>query len=63
MADFVTHELLGQYALGMMPPAAQIVAAQHPAVYRWGQQGPDPLFFHKVLLGSPTHKLGNRMHS
>ena len=39
------------------------VAAQHPAVYRWGQQGPDPLFFHKVLLGSPTHKLGNRMHS
>ena len=62
MADFMTHDLLGEHALAVFPAAAQRVAALHPAVFRWGLQGPDPLFFHKVYAGSPLHKLGNRLH-
>jgi len=62
MADFMTHDLLGEQALAVFPAAAQRAAALHPAVFRWGLQGPDPLFFHKVYAGSPLHKLGNRLH-
>ena len=63
MADFVSHDLLGEQALALFPAAAQRAAALRPAAYRWGLQGPDPLFFHKVYAGSPLHKTGNRLHS
>lgn len=63
MADFVSHDLLGEQALALFPAAAQHAAALRPAAYRWGLQGPDPLFFHKVYAGSPLHKTGNRLHS
>lgn len=63
MADFVSHDLLGEQALPLFPTAAQRAAALHPAAFRWGLQGPDPLFFHKVYAGSPLHRLGNRLHS
>ena len=63
MADFFSHDLFGERMLAQLPVAAQNAAALHPAAYRWGLHGPDPLFFHKVHLGRPLHKLGNRMHS
>ena len=63
MADFFSHDLFGERMLAHLPAAAQSAAAQHTAAYHWGLHGPDPLFFHKVFLGSPLHKLGNRMHS
>lgn len=63
MADFVSHHLFGQQALVVFPAPAQRAAAAHPACYYWGCQGPDPLFFRKIALGSPLHKLGNRLHS
>ncbi len=63
MADFVSHYLFGSQALTVFPAPAQRTAAEHPTCFNWGCQGPDPLFYHKVALGSPLHKLGNRMHS
>lgn len=63
MADFVSHHLFGEQALTVFPAAVQQIAASHPACFRWGCQGPDPLFYRKIAFGSPLHKLGNRMHS
>lgn len=63
MADFVSHHLFGGEALSVFPAPAQRVAAIRPACFYWGCQGPDPLFYRKVLGGSPLHKVGNRMHS
>lgn len=63
MADFVSHHLFGRQALTVFPAPAQRVAARRPACFFWGCQGPDPLFYRKILLGSPLHRLGNRMHS
>ncbi|MEG1686676.1 MAG: zinc dependent phospholipase C family protein [Angelakisella sp.] len=56
MPDFATHFLFGEMLA--LPQAAQ----KFPQLFRWGLQGPDPLFYRKVLGGSPYHKLGNRMH-
>lgn len=63
MADFVSHYLFGEQALAAFPTVVQLAAARRPAVFNWGLQGPDPLFYHKLALGSPLHKYGNRMHS
>lgn len=63
MADFVAHHLFGKQAAEVFPQPAQRLITQRPACYFWGCQGPDPLFYRKILLGSPLHKTGNRMHS
>lgn len=63
MADFVSHHLFGQQALAVFPVPAQGAAAERPACFYWGCQGPDPLFYRKIAWGSPLHKLGNRLHS
>ena len=63
MADFVSHHLFGEQALAVYPAPVQALAESRPACFYWGCQGPDPLFYRKVLFGSPLHKLGNRMHS
>lgn len=63
MADFVSHHLFGEQAQSVFPAPVQELIGKHPVSFRWGCQGPDPLFYRKILLGSPLHKLGNRMHS
>ncbi|MDO4270622.1 MAG: zinc dependent phospholipase C family protein [Eubacteriales bacterium] len=63
MADFVSHHLFGEQALEVFPASVQQIAARRPACFCWGCQGPDPLFYRRIALGSPLHGLGNRMHS
>lgn len=63
MADFVSHYLFGELALDAFPATVQLAAARRPAAFNWGLMGPDPLFYHKVVLGRPLHKYGNKMHS
>lgn len=63
MADFVAHDIFGQKALFVFPALAQSMAARYPACFRWGCQGPDPLFYRRILWGSPLHNVGTRLHS
>ncbi|WP_164510384.1 zinc dependent phospholipase C family protein [Agathobaculum sp. Marseille-P7918] len=63
MADFVSHHLFGEQVHSVFPATVQELVRKHPVSFRWGCQGPDPLFYRKILFGSPLHKLGNRMHS
>lgn len=63
MADFVSHHLFGEQVQSVFPALVQELVRKHPVSFRWGCQGPDPLFYRKILFGSPLHKLGNRMHS
>lgn len=57
MPDFAAHRLFGEH---LELPAA---AKKHWNVFCWGLQGPDILFYRRVVTGkSPYHKLGNRMH-
>ena len=50
MADFVSHHLFGEQALAVFPATVQALAESRPACFYWGCQGPDPLFYRKVLL-------------
>ena len=63
MADLVSHHLFGSGTRSVLPASAQRPVDKRPACYYWGCQGPDPLFYRKIYLGSPLHSLGNRMHS
>lgn len=63
MADFMTHHLFGKQVLTVFPASVQEIIENYPACFYWGCQGPDPLFFRKILLGSPLHALGSRMHN
>lgn len=63
MAEFASHELLGEYARLQFSEAVKETINRQPAAYFYGLQGPDPLFYHAVAAGRPLHKLGNRMHS
>ena len=63
MADLVSHHLFGSGTRSVLSASAQRPVDKWPACYYWGCQGPDPLFYRKIYLGSPLHSLGNRMHS
>ena len=54
MADFVSHHLFGRQALTVFPAPAQRAAACVGVLFL-GLSGPDPLFYRKILLGSPLH--------
>lgn len=62
MADFLTHHIMGEKAKVSFPVLAQAAIEKYPESFRWGCQGPDPLFFRNIVGGSPLHGLGNRMH-
>ena len=57
MADFVAHDLLGEF----LHCPSQLEQKQE-ALFRWGLQGPDLFFYRRLLSGAPLHRLGNRMH-
>lgn len=63
MPDFATHYLVGsQVALGL-PPAGRALVGRYPAAFHWGLEGPDPLFYHQILLGGgPLAPMGGQMH-
>lgn len=57
MPDFATHKLFGE-SLDHID-----AAVKYRGLFNWGLEGPDILFYRKVITGgSPYHKLGGRMH-
>jgi|GEM_PF-106547 len=62
MPDFAAHDLFGTQVLALLPPSAAGPLERSPA-FRWGLQGPDPLYYRGVLLGgSPLPGWGALMH-
>ena len=47
MADFVSHHLFGEQTQSVFPAPVQELIGKHPVSFRWGCQGPDPLFYRK----------------
>ena len=63
MADFCVASSIWQAGADGVSRTGAAGSGMPSGVLFWGCQGPDPLFYRKILLGSPLHKLGNRMHS
>ncbi len=64
MADFLTHDMLGTEVIRSAPPRIRERLEEYPEAFRWGCQGPDPLFFRRLWEGGgPYHPLANRMHT
>ena len=53
MPDLITHHLFCQQVLdnAALPPDAHRAIANYPSAFYWGAQGPDLLFYHRVLFG------------
>ncbi len=65
MPDFVTHHLFGRQILSdpELPGAIKKTVQKYPQAFAWGLQGPDLLYFHRVLLsGGEINDLGRQMH-
>ncbi len=65
MPDFVTHHLFGSLVLNhkMLPNAVKSLCTRYPSAFCWGLQGPDPLYYHRVLLGgSDLNTAAREMH-
>ena len=63
MPDFAAHYIFGCQVLEALPRPARALAEQDPAAWKWGLQGPDPLFFRGLLIHkSPLPGWGGVMH-
>lgn len=62
MPDFATHFIFGDQVYHALPAAARSTLDPGLTAWRWGLQGPDPLFFHKLLGKSPLPGWGGVMH-
>lgn len=65
MPDLITHHLFGQQVLdtAALPSIAYKSIANYPGVFYWGAQGPDLMFYHRVLLGgSKLNQAARTMH-
>ena len=64
MADFLTHDMLGLEVIRTARPEIKARLEEFPEAFRWGCQGPDPLFYRRLWEGGgPWHPLAGRMHS
>ncbi len=64
MPDFATHYIFGEQLRQRLTGGAARLIDGNPAPFRWGLQGPDPLFFHRILLGGgPLADHGHLMHA
>lgn len=63
MPDFTTHYLLGQRVLAQLPEPIRHIIKMNSSSFNYGCQGPDLLFFSKVITGKcPLPMMGSVMH-
>lgn len=69
MPDFVTHHLFGKTVAFTMtkdhtlPKQVMHISCTYPTAFAWGLQGPDPMFYHRILLGgSSLNDAAHNMH-
>ena len=64
MADFLTHDMLGLEIMRSCGSEIKTRLEEYPEAFRWGCQGPDPLFYRRLWEGGgPWHPLAGRMHT
>lgn len=64
MPDFATHYILGEQLRQRLTGTAARLINSNLCAFRWGLQGPDPLFFHRIFLGGgPLADHGHVMHA
>jgi len=61
MPSCITHQLIAEYAEQSFPPEALSAISDARAYYFLGAQGPDLLFFYRVLSGKENN-LGRLLH-
>lgn len=61
MPSCITHQLIAEYAEQSFPPEALSAISEARAYYFLGAQGPDLLFFYRVLSGKENN-LGRLLH-
>ncbi len=60
---YIAHALFGDDLYNRLSASARQVVSQYREAYDLGLQGPDILFFRKVLSGgSPLNQIGGRLH-
>lgn len=62
MPSFATHHIFAATVQRVTSDAVAHTAALYPAAYRWGAQGPDPLYYYHAPFAGPVGKLAHRMH-
>lgn len=63
MPNYVTHHIFATTVQRVTRDAIAHIAALYPAAYRWGAQGPDPLFYYHMPFPSAITRLAQRMHA
>ncbi|MBQ8295159.1 MAG: zinc dependent phospholipase C family protein [Clostridia bacterium] len=66
MPAIYTHVEFGEEVLEMLPPAFREVKGKYPEAFYLGTQGPDPLFYHKIMkkkAKNPVRKKGWDLHA
>ena len=62
MPSFATHYIFAATVQRVTGDSAAHTAALYPAAYRWGAQGPDPLYYYHAPFPGPVSALAQRMH-
>lgn len=63
MPAYVAHHIFATTVQRVTGESAARMAALYPAAYRWGAQGPDPLYYYHMPFAGPVGRLAARMHS
>ena len=63
MPSYATHHIFAATVQRVTGDSAAHIAATYPAGYRWGAQGPDPLYYYHAPFSGPLGRLARRMHT
>lgn len=63
MPSYATHHIFAATVQRVTGDSAAHIAATYPAGYRWGAQGPDPLYYYHAPFSGALGRLARRMHT
>ena len=63
MPSYATHHIFAATVQRVTGDSAARIAALYPAGYRWGAQGPDPLYYYHAPFSGALGRLAKRMHT
>lgn len=63
MPFYATHHIFAATVQRVTNDSVAHIAASYPAGYRWGAQGPDPLYYYHMPFSGALGRLARRMHT